>query len=218
MADVTEPRTALERARFGRRLGTGDRFVGFWLELAVAGRNASLGGDRRNVARTIRGFVKDTRAAVDEAGVAALHAELRDAAQLYWGSCLTDPQYSSTLFGLKRLDDAELRGKIALEFAQAARLMIDSGALDGPAADLPGLAQWLRAQSDEEIVHADKFITHVVDRQGSPSIGAIAAPKVKVVDTIGAGIMRAREIIESGAARAKLDEFVRFTQQFRSGK
>ncbi len=46
-------------------------------------------------------------------------------------------------------------------------------------ADLPGLAQWLRAQSDEEIVHADKFITHVVDRQGSPSIGAIAAPKVK---------------------------------------
>lgn len=139
MADVTEPRTALERARFGRRLGTGDRFVGFWLELAVAGRNASLGGDRRNVARTIRAFFKGTRAAVDEAGVDALHAELRDAAQLYWGSCLTDPQYSSTLFGLKRLDDAELRGKIALEYAQAARLMVDSGALLGPAADLPGL-------------------------------------------------------------------------------
>ena len=34
----------------------------------------------------------------------------------------------------------------------------------------------------------------------------------------GAGILRAREIIESGAARAKLDEFVRFTQQFRSGR
>ncbi|QIK73463.1 ferritin [Propioniciclava coleopterorum] len=46
-------------------------------------------------------------------------------------------------------------------------------------ADLPGLAQWLRAQSDEEVVHADKFITHVVDRQGSPKIGAIEAPKVK---------------------------------------
>ena len=46
----------------------------------------------------------------------------------------------------------------------------------------------------------------------------VAAPATKVVDTIGAGIMRAREIIESGAARAKLDEFVRFTQQFRSGR
>ncbi len=137
MADVTEPRTALERARFGRRLGTGDRFVGFWLELAVAGRNASLGGDRRNVARTIRAFFKGTRAAVDEAGVDALHAELRDAAQLYWGSCLTDPQYSSTLFGLKRLDDAELRGKIALEYAQAARLMVDSARSPRPPGPSP---------------------------------------------------------------------------------
>lgn len=46
------------------------------------------------------------------------------------------------------------------------------------AADLPGMAQWLRAQSDEEITHADKFIGHVVDRQGTPSIGALAAPQV----------------------------------------
>lgn len=45
-------------------------------------------------------------------------------------------------------------------------------------ADLPGMAQWLRAQSDEEITHADKFISHVVDRQGTPSIGAMAAPQV----------------------------------------
>jgi ferritin len=46
------------------------------------------------------------------------------------------------------------------------------------AGDLPGFASWLRAQSDEEIGHADKFIDHVVDRQGVPSIGAIAAPQV----------------------------------------
>ena len=46
----------------------------------------------------------------------------------------------------------------------------------------------------------------------------VALYTANLVDTIGAGIMRAREIIESGAARAKLDEFVRFTQQFRSGK
>ena len=46
----------------------------------------------------------------------------------------------------------------------------------------------------------------------------VALYTANLVDTIGAGILRAREIIESGAARAKLDEFVRFTQQFRSGR
>ncbi len=46
----------------------------------------------------------------------------------------------------------------------------------------------------------------------------VALYAANLVDTIGDGILRAREIIESGAARAKLDEFVRFTQQFRSGR
>ena len=34
-----------------------------------------------------------------------------------------------------------------------------------------------------------------------------------VVDSIGAGIALARETIASGAARARLDAFVQFTQQ-----
>ena len=49
------------------------------------------------------------------------------------------------------------------------------------AADMQGLsgfATWLRAQADEEIVHANKFIDHVVDRSGAARIGQIAAPKV----------------------------------------
>ena len=33
-----------------------------------------------------------------------------------------------------------------------------------------------------------------------------------LVDSIGAGVARAREAVASGAARAKLDEFIRFTQ------
>lgn len=45
--------------------------------------------------------------------------------------------------------------------------------------DLPGMAAWLRHQADEEIVHANKFIDHVVDRDGHPKIGAVAAPKLK---------------------------------------
>jgi len=36
-----------------------------------------------------------------------------------------------------------------------------------------------------------------------------------LVPSIGAGIERAREVIASGAARAKVDELVRFTQQFK---
>jgi anthranilate phosphoribosyltransferase len=36
-----------------------------------------------------------------------------------------------------------------------------------------------------------------------------------IVASIGDGIQRAREAIASGAARAKVDELVRFTQQFK---
>lgn len=44
--------------------------------------------------------------------------------------------------------------------------------------DLPGMATWLRAQADEEIVHANKFIDHVSDRGGHPVIGAVDAPNI----------------------------------------
>lgn len=44
--------------------------------------------------------------------------------------------------------------------------------------DLPGMAAWLRRQADEELVHANKFIDHVVDRGGHPAIGTIEAPAV----------------------------------------
>ncbi|NMG63950.1 anthranilate phosphoribosyltransferase [Azoarcus indigens] len=42
----------------------------------------------------------------------------------------------------------------------------------------------------------------------------VALYAANLVDSIGAGILRAREIIASGAARAKLDEFVRYTRRF----
>ena len=42
--------------------------------------------------------------------------------------------------------------------------------------DLPGMAAWLRHQADEEIVHANKFIDHMVDRDMHPKIGATSAP------------------------------------------
>lgn len=140
MPDIAEPRTALERARFGRKLGTGDRFVGLWLALSVEGRNYPLNRDARSTRRILKRFFgKEAKAALDEAGLEAVHEELRDAAQLFWGTCLTDPQYSSTLFGMKRLDDAQLKGKIADEYAITAQVMVDSRALTGPAEAMPAL-------------------------------------------------------------------------------
>ena len=44
--------------------------------------------------------------------------------------------------------------------------------------DLSGMAAWLRRQADEEIVHANKFIDHVTDRDAYVEIGAINAPQV----------------------------------------
>lgn len=49
--------------------------------------------------------------------------------------------------------------------------------------DLPGIAGWFRAQSHEEVVHAEKFIAHMTDRDASPTIGDIKAPGVKT-DTV----------------------------------
>lgn len=68
--------------------------------------------------------------------------------------------------------------------------------------NLPGIAGWFRAQSQEEIVHAEKFIAHMTDRDASPAIGAIKAPGVKV-DTV-------REAFEASLAHeVKVSESIR---------
>ncbi len=49
--------------------------------------------------------------------------------------------------------------------------------------DLPGICQWFLAQSDEELVHAQKFISHMTDRDARPRIAAIPAPAL-AIDTV----------------------------------
>ena len=66
--------------------------------------------------------------------------------------------------------------QITLEFE--ASIVYRQLAIEADQQDLPGIAAWLRHQADEEIVHANKFIDHVVDRDGQARIGAIAAPEV----------------------------------------
>lgn len=46
--------------------------------------------------------------------------------------------------------------------------------------DLPGMASWLRAQSAEELTHADRLIAHLTDRDNHPVIGDITIPSIKV--------------------------------------
>ncbi|MGO1318209.1 MAG: ferritin, partial [Cellulomonadaceae bacterium] len=67
-------------------------------------------------------------------------------------------------------------------------------------ADLPGMAGWMRLQSDEERVHAAKFIDHATDRGERPQIGAISAPTyagITVLDAFEASLAHERKVSES---------------------
>ena len=44
------------------------------------------------------------------------------------------------------------------------------------ASDLPGAAQWMRVQSQEELSHAMKLFEHMVDRGGRVTLQAITQP------------------------------------------
>ena len=47
------------------------------------------------------------------------------------------------------------------------------------AQDFPGMAQWMRSQNDEEVVHAMKIFTYVVERGGRVTLAAIDAPQTE---------------------------------------
>ena len=59
-------------------------------------------------------------------------------------------------------------------------------AIELEALDLTGMASWMRIQSDEERAHADKFISHMLDRDSTPKIGAIGAPELDLHDALAA--------------------------------
>jgi ferritin len=95
------------------------------------------------------------------------------------------------------LEDA-FNKQISLEFG--ASLVYRQLAIEMELQDLPGMAAWLRAQADEEIVHANKFIQHVADRDNHPVIGALAAPEVKVesvLDVFKAALAHEQKVSES---------------------
>lgn len=71
---------------------------------------------------------------------------------------------------------AQFNEQITLEFTSS--MAYRQLAVEMNAQDLPGMAQWLRHQADEEVVHANKFIDHVLDRGNHPVIGTVPAPEV----------------------------------------
>ena len=74
--------------------------------------------------------------------------------------------------------------QITLEFE--ASIVYRQLAIELDAMDLQGMAAWLRHQADEEIVHANKFIDHLLDRDNHPKIGSQMAPSVEVSTVLDA--------------------------------
>ena len=151
---------AVELARYGKK-HDGDRFVGFWLALVIEGRQYGLRSDTRQTRRVIDRFFsgREVAAALEAVGVETLYEQLRDAARVYYDSCLVDPQYSSTLWRTNRIEPEKLRGKMARDTAHTLGLLADSGALVGLARPLPtlltdGLMRSLAPYGAEELARA----------------------------------------------------------------
>ena len=80
--------------------------------------------------------------------------------------------------------ETAFNAQITLEFQ--ASLVYRQLAIELELMDLPGMSAWLRHQADEEIVHANKFIDHVADRDNHPAIGACNAPQAGVESVLHA--------------------------------
>ena len=94
--------------------------------------------------------------------------------------------------------ETAFNAQITLEFQ--ASLVYRQLAIELELMDLPGMSAWLRHQADEEIVHANKFIDHVADRDNHPAIGAMRAPSVtagSVLDTFRAALAHEQKVSES---------------------
>lgn len=140
MDDAPELDPTIVRARHGRK-GDIDRFVGLWLSLMVSGRQPRGRRISSQVRRDVEGFFsnRDVRAAIDAAGEEAVLEQLADAANRFWGTCLTDPQYSSAVLGMSRMEPKRIQTRAARDLVGALAVMHDSGAAKGLAAQLPRL-------------------------------------------------------------------------------
>ncbi|HIT75518.1 MAG TPA: ferritin [Candidatus Avipropionibacterium avicola] len=74
--------------------------------------------------------------------------------------------------------EVAFNNQVTLEFE--ASMVYRQLAIELDSRDLPGMGAWLRHQADEEIVHANKFIDHLIDRDNHAQIGKINSPQLDV--------------------------------------
>ena len=76
----------------------------------------------------------------------------------------------------EKMQDA-LNDQTAFEFHSAHIYLGMSAYLE--AIDLPGMANWMRIQYQEETTHAEKIFDHVIERDGRAKLTAWEAPPVE---------------------------------------
>ena len=100
----------------------------------------------------------------------------------------------------------ELTGNLAEAFSTQVTLELTAAtvyrqlAVEMDVLSLPGIAGWFRAQAGEEIVHAEKFMTHMTDRSAHPKIGEQPAPTVNVnsvADAFAASLAHEQKVSEA---------------------
>lgn len=100
----------------------------------------------------------------------------------------------------------ELKGKLADAINDQITLEIQAAivyrqlAIEMDVHDLPGISGWFLAQSGEELVHAQKFTSHMTDRDAAPKIGTITAPDVTintVLEAFEASLAHEKKVSES---------------------
>ncbi|MFD1213486.1 ferritin [Arthrobacter sp. GCM10027362] len=100
----------------------------------------------------------------------------------------------------------ELKGKLAEAFNDQVTLELQASlvyrqlGVDMALLDLPGISGWFRAQAEEEVVHAHKFMDHMTDRDAHPAIGAMQAPGAAVDSVLAAfeaALVHERKVSES---------------------
>ncbi|MCG2620772.1 ferritin [Arthrobacter sp. I2-34] len=110
----------------------------------------------------------------------------------------------------------ELTGKLADAFNNQVTLEIQAShvyrqlAIEMDLLDLPGISGWFRAQAEEELVHAHKFIDHMTDRGAHPVLGALQAPGVRV-DGVLAGFEAA--LVHERTVSDSIRDLYRLAQQ-----
>lgn len=101
---------------------------------------------------------------------------------------------------------AQLTGKLEAAINEQVTLELEASlvyrqlGIEMDMLDLPGMASWFRAQADEEVVHANKFIGHMTDRGSHPriqQIDGVSAKADSVLEAFEASLAHEEKVSEA---------------------